>query len=609
MTGCRADGHASLSGASFELRRGEIYGVAGVGGNGQTELAEILAGVRTPLAGHIAMAGVGDVASLNVGQRRALGLISIPADRQGYGLASELSIADNFCVTGVLAGRFGGWLRVDTSAARARAQDAVAAFDIRGVRSVRQKAALLSGGNAQKLVIAREFAVLPRIVIAHSPSRGLDVRASSDVHKRLREARDAGAGVLLISEDLDEVLLLSDRVGVMNRVELPASLRHRWIDRQSAPRWCIMLDAHQTIDATPPVAGHRFVRWMRARTRLEIRQHMPAWQQALIIAAGFLIGCAASAVILIVSGVSVADLVHEFGTSIFSSSKSMSAVVVRAAPLLLAGLSASVALRVRFWNIGIEGQMIFGSIAATAVVVYGIGPVPLRIFTMAVFAIVGGAAWIVVPALLRLRLGINEIISTLLLNYVAFDFLLHLLYGSWKDPSSNFPHSTPFGATEKLGLLGWEGVTYAAPLALVLSVACWWLLNVSRFGFFTRFAQANPRMAGAVGLPLSSILLGSALLSGALSGIAGFVVTAGLEYRLTQSFFTGYGFSGILIAFLARCNPIGAVAVSFLVAVLFVVGESLQVFYQISSSMVQLVQAVIVIGVAGSEFFIRYRIH
>ena len=294
-----------------------------------------------------------------------------------------------------------------------------------------------------------------------------------------------------------------------------------------------MLDAPQTIEAAPGASRHWFVGRLRPRIRLEIRQHMPAWQQALIIGAGFLVGCAASALILIVSGVGPSDLAHEFIISIFSSSKSMSAVAVRAAPLLLAGLSASVALRVRFWNIGIEGQMIFGSIAATAVVVYGIGPEPLRIFTMAIFAAVGGAAWIIVPAVLRLRLGINEIISTLLLNYVAFDFLLHLLYGPWKDPSSNFPHSTPFGPSERLGLLGWESVTYSAPLAIGLSVVCWWLLNVSRFGFFTRFAQSNPRMAVAAGLPLGSVLLGSALLSGALSGIAGLVVSAGLEYRLT----------------------------------------------------------------------------
>lgn len=216
VAGCRADGHRVLVEASLSLRRGEIYGIAGVGGNGQTELAEILMGVRPPAAGRIMLDGAGDVTGDGARRRRDLGLASIPADRQAYGLAGELSISDNYCVHAVRSGQLGGWMRVDGRTAQAQAQEAVDAFEVHGVRGLRQKASLLSGGNAQKLVIAREFAGAPRIVVAHSPSRGLDVRAASEVHRRLREARDAGAGVLLISEDLDEVMLLSDRIGVMN---------------------------------------------------------------------------------------------------------------------------------------------------------------------------------------------------------------------------------------------------------------------------------------------------------------------------------------------------------------------------------------------------------
>jgi simple sugar transport system permease protein len=214
-----------------------------------------------------------------------------------------------------------------------------------------------------------------------------------------------------------------------------------------------------------------------------------------------------------------------------------------------------------------------------------------------------------VPAVLKLRLGVNEIISTLLLNYVALNFLLHLLYGSWKDPKSAFPNSEQYDSFERLPLIGWESITLALPIAVVLALLCWWLLNVSRFGFFSRFVDANPRMARAVGIPVAAIVLGSALISGAISGIAGFVVSAGIESRMTQSFFIGYGFSGILIAFLARNNALAAILVAFFVGVLFVAGQSLQVFYQIPAAMVQLIQAIIVICVAGSEFFIRHRLH
>ena len=172
----------------------------------------------------------------------------------------------------------------------------------------------------------------------------------------------------------------------------------------------------------------------RGRFNLEIRQHVSPLRQALVLLGGLLVGLAATAVVLMAAGVSLRGIYEEFILSIFSSSMSVSAVLVQAAPLLVVGLSAVVAFRVRFWNIGIEGQMIFGSVFATFVAIHNIGPEPLRLPLMLVAAALGGMLWIVIPALLKLRLGINEIISTLLLNYVAFNFLLYLLYGPWKDP-------------------------------------------------------------------------------------------------------------------------------------------------------------------------------
>ncbi len=222
VSAARDDGHRTLNKVSFAVKSGEIYGIAGVGGNGQTELAEVLMGVNTVLDGSIEIADSGDVTHAPAMLRRALGVVSIPADRHSYGLAGELSIADNYAVGGVVVGRFGSWFRVDRTAIRQATREAVAAYDVQGVRSMRQRTALLSGGNAQKLVIAREFAATPRVVLAHSPSRGLDVRATAAVHESLRKARDAGAAVLLISEDLDEILLLSDRIGVMRRGEISA---------------------------------------------------------------------------------------------------------------------------------------------------------------------------------------------------------------------------------------------------------------------------------------------------------------------------------------------------------------------------------------------------
>ncbi|MGX5775586.1 ABC transporter permease [Methylorubrum zatmanii] len=344
------------------------------------------------------------------------------------------------------------------------------------------------------------------------------------------------------------------------------------------------------------------------RLSVEIRQHAPGWLQAAALAGGLVVGLICAAALLVAAGVSLSDLAQEFVVSILTSPESLAAVLTQAAPLSIIGLAAAIAFRVRFWNVGIEGQMIGGAIAATAVALADLGPEPLRLVLMGLAAALGGALWMLGPTLLRLRLGLNEIISTLLLNYVAFNGLLHLLYGPWRDPESNFPNSALFSSPERLADLGWQNLTYALPLAVVLMLAGWWLINLSRFGFLMRVAEANPRLGRAQGLPMTGVVLAATLLSGALAGVAGFAICAGVEHRLTQSFAAGYGFSGILIAFLARNNPLAVLVVAFAVGMLFVAGQSLQVFYQIPSSAVQLVQALIVLCVAASDFFIRHRL-
>ena len=212
----------SLDRLSMTVHAGEIYGLAGVGGNGQGELAQVIMGLKKVWRGSMEMEGFGDLAKADTVQRRALGIAAIPADRYGLALAGGLSVAENFGIGQVHAGRYGSAWRLDRRRMEADAAEAVKTFDVLGVRSLRQKAALLSGGNAQKLVLAREFGRKPRLVLAHSPSRGLDVRAGAQVHERLRAAREGGAAVLLISEDLDEVMALADRIGVIVRGSIVA---------------------------------------------------------------------------------------------------------------------------------------------------------------------------------------------------------------------------------------------------------------------------------------------------------------------------------------------------------------------------------------------------
>ena len=232
LTSVVSGGHRPLDGVDLTLNRGEIYGIAGVGGNGQGELANALMGIPEPVHGRMEVVGVGDLSDQDAASRRALGIAAIPADRYGSALAGALSVADNFALGDIHSGRYGPFWFLNTRAIEAYAAQAVEQFDVQGVRSLKHNAALLSGGNAQKLVIAREFSRPPQLVLAHSPSRGLDVKAGLAVRERLKAARDSGAAVLLISEDLDEVMSLADRIGVMTAGRIVAEFSQP-ADRQA----------------------------------------------------------------------------------------------------------------------------------------------------------------------------------------------------------------------------------------------------------------------------------------------------------------------------------------------------------------------------------------
>lgn len=223
---CRdGDGVARVDGASLEVGAGEIVGLAGVDGNGQQELAEAIVGLRAAEAGRIAIDGE-DVTRGSVARRIALGLAHIPEDRHHTALVEPLAIRDNVALERIgeppLSRR--GW--IDRKAVARLASEVMAAFDIRA-SGPGQTAGTLSGGNQQKIVLGRALSRDPRLVVAVQPARGLDVGATAFVHRQLLARRAAGAGVLLVSTELDEILALSDRILVVYKGRIVGAMARR----------------------------------------------------------------------------------------------------------------------------------------------------------------------------------------------------------------------------------------------------------------------------------------------------------------------------------------------------------------------------------------------
>jgi simple sugar transport system ATP-binding protein len=222
LTVLDADGRTHVEKVSFEVHAGEIVGIAGVQGNGQTELVEALTGLRKATSGAIALDGK-DLTHSNPRERHHMGMAHIPEDRQRQGLVGGLSVAENLVLTRYHDDQFSHGVIVDWDAANAIAETLITEYDIR-TPSKETGVGTLSGGNQQKVIVARELSRDLRLTIAAQPTRGVDVGSIEYIHSRIVKERDAGTAVLIVSTELEEVMALSDRLLVMYRGKVVAEL-------------------------------------------------------------------------------------------------------------------------------------------------------------------------------------------------------------------------------------------------------------------------------------------------------------------------------------------------------------------------------------------------
>jgi simple sugar transport system ATP-binding protein len=223
-------GNAVVHDVSFEVRRGEILGIAGVAGNGQDELVEAITGLRKPSGGRARIAGL-DVTGARPRRLKQAGLGYIPGDRQRYGLVLSFSVRDNLVLTAYHRRPFARGFVRDEAAIERWAVESIEEYDIR-TPSTTAPAATLSGGNQQKVIVAREFSGESNVLVLDQPTRGLDVGSIEFIHRQVIMKRDAGTAVLLVSAELDEILEMSDRIAVMYRGRIVAVLDGRSASRE-----------------------------------------------------------------------------------------------------------------------------------------------------------------------------------------------------------------------------------------------------------------------------------------------------------------------------------------------------------------------------------------
>jgi ABC-type uncharacterized transport system permease subunit len=316
-------------------------------------------------------------------------------------------------------------------------------------------------------------------------------------------------------------------------------------------------------------------------------------------------------IILLTAGANPLTTYKAMFLGAFGSKYSLSETMVKAIPLMLCGLGVSIAFRMLFWNIGAEGQLAVGGIAAAGVALFGaeLLPTALLLPVMFVAGFVAGALWGLVPALLKALIRVNEIIITLMMNYIAILWVEYLFYGPWKDPAGyGFPGTAQFPEAGWLPRLPGTRLHLGLAFAIMAAIFIWLVLGRTKWGYEIRVIGENPRAATYAGISLMWNIILVMILSGGLAGLAGMAEVSGIAHRLQKGLTVGYGYTAIIVAWLGKLNPWGVLLVAILLAGLLVGGDQIQITMQLPAAVALILQGAILFFMLGGELFTRYRL-
>lgn len=293
----------------------------------------------------------------------------------------------------------------------------------------------------------------------------------------------------------------------------------------------------------------------------------------------------------------------------FGSLYSLHYVLIKTVPLVICALGVTFAYRMKFWNIGAEGQLMMGAFAATGIALFWNDyPKPVVLLMMAVSAMLAGACWILVPAIFKIAYGVNETILTLMLNYVATEWIAYLQYSRWKDKNAlGFPKIATFKDVAILPDL--LGIHLGFYIMLLILLVAFIIFRFTKLGFKMRIIGESKETANYLGIRKNRIMFGMVALSGAICGLCGMIQVSGVEHSLNTNISNNVGFSAILIAWLSDLNPIAILVVSFIFAGISEGASYLQTVFQIPQDIAIIIQGIILFCMTGSEFFTKYSIH
>jgi len=330
---------------------------------------------------------------------------------------------------------------------------------------------------------------------------------------------------------------------------------------------------------------------------------------AAVSAFSVVLGLASTIPLFLVAGV---DPVAAFGQilSVFTTTQGITESLTRSIPLLLAAVGLCLPFKMGFWNIGAEGQLFMGAFAATLIVLMlpdssSIIIIPLMIL----LGFVAGGIWGVIPAFLKAKLEVNEVLTTLMMNFIAILWVDFLVYGPWRDPQGyGFPLTPLFPLSARLPMIPGARVHSGLLIAIASAIIVYILLFFTRWGYEIKVVGESKAAAKYAGMSYLSLTLLTMFLGGGFAGLAGMSLVSGIVWRLRHGISPGYGYMAIIIAWLGRLNPLGALVVGLLFGGLLVSGDALQIGMGLAFSTVLVFQGLILLFIVGADVITQYRI-
>jgi simple sugar transport system permease protein len=340
------------------------------------------------------------------------------------------------------------------------------------------------------------------------------------------------------------------------------------------------------------------------------KHNAPYWVKFVLPFAAILITFLITSIILLISKVNPFEAYYYFLIAPLTDKTSLIETLVKATPLFLTGVACALAFASGFWNIGAEGQMMAGAtVGAWIGMVVSNVPQYVGIPLMVIGGFIGGALWVLIPALLKVKLAVDEIVTTLLMNYVVVFFVDYLLNGPWRNPISGWPQSAEISkATTFIKLIPRTRLHIGFLIALVIVFLIWYLLSKTRLGYEMRASGLGKEAAKFAGIKVNKTMLIAALLSGGIAGIAGAMEIGGIHYHLIDSVSGGLGYSGVIVATLSSLNPLACIPSAFFIGLISTGAQSVSRALGIPIHLGDIVQALLLLIILATFLFQNYRL-